>query len=61
MTLDREDIVAIAAEVVRQMRYTESVQMDMDYLASLPHEERKRILKAEFDRNRKPRKQSQAA
>jgi uncharacterized protein (DUF2236 family) len=45
MTLDREDIQAIAAEVVRQLKASERVRDDIQYLATLPVAEAKRILK----------------
>jgi hypothetical protein len=51
--LGPDTIRAIAAEVVRQMKAAESVSLDIQYLASLPPEERKRRCKAEFVRKTK--------
>lgn len=50
MTLDRDDIQAIAAEVVRLMRQTEEMTLDAEYLASLPVAERKAIQQAKMRR-----------
>jgi len=43
MTLDAEDIAAIASAVVAQLRAADSRQKDQAYLASLPLAEQKRI------------------
>ena len=42
MTLDHEDIAAIATEVVRQLRQAEQSRIDQRYEAHLPIEEQKR-------------------
>jgi hypothetical protein len=51
--LGPETIRAIAAEVVRQMRFSESTSLDAQYLVSLPPGEMKKRLKAEFDQKTK--------
>jgi hypothetical protein len=43
MTLDNEDIQAIATEVVRQMRRLDQIHVDQRYEASLPLSEQKRL------------------
>lgn len=43
MTLDEEDIIAIATEIVRQMRRLDGIWSDQQHLASLPIQEQKRL------------------
>jgi len=45
MTLDREDIEAIADAVAKRLSVKETTTDDMAYLVTLPMEEQKRILK----------------
>lgn len=49
MILTSEDIMAIASEVVRQMRMAENTRLDAEYLASLPIEELKKIQRAKWE------------
>lgn len=42
MTLDRDDITAIAREVVSELQRAESIKMDAQYAASLDLDELKR-------------------
>lgn len=42
MTLDRDDIAAIAREVVAEMKRVESITLDAQYMASLDFDEQKR-------------------
>lgn len=42
MTLDNDDIQAIASAVVRQMRQLESIRLDNQYEGSLPIAEQKK-------------------
>lgn len=43
MTLDAEDVKAIASEVVRLLKIAEGQKLDAEFLASLPVAERKAI------------------
>jgi hypothetical protein len=52
MTLDQEDIYAIASAVVEMTRRLDSVHTDQHYLASLPIAEQKRLSRIEMARDR---------
>jgi len=55
MQLSENDIQRIAAAVVAKMRASEETSLDMQHLASLPLDERRRRLKAESAKHRRQR------
>jgi len=63
MILTPEDIEAIAAAVVRQMRVEQELRLDAQYEASLPVEEQKKRARAkmrEQDRQKRAAKKKEA-
>lgn len=61
MTLDHEDIQAIADAVVLRMRAAEDMQMDEAFMVSLPPAERKRRARKEMKRQDDARKKRSQA
>lgn len=54
--LHPDDIEAIAAAVVRQQKLQEETSLDLEYLATLPIEDRQKIHRKNNTRNRAARR-----